>query len=301
MQVSILYRGPLSSCNYGCPYCPFAKHAESREEHDADEAALQKFTQFVSASKNINFSIFFTPWGEALIHPRYQKAFIELSNASNVVKLAIQTNLSCKLDWLEQCDRTKVGIWATFHPGEVEEEKFLIQCEKLNKMEVRHSVGIVGLKENFPAIQSMRKKLQASTYLWINAYKREENYYSDSEIAELGEIDPHFHWNNQYHRSEGKICKAGEDVISVDGSGNIRRCHFIDQVLGNIYADDWTNLLVERPCTNKTCGCHIGYIYLNELQMQKIYGDGMLERIPAQWPNSDYFPANILQSSTSST
>ena len=29
VRYNILYRGPLSSCNYGCEYCPFAKHAES--------------------------------------------------------------------------------------------------------------------------------------------------------------------------------------------------------------------------------------------------------------------------------
>ena len=40
MKLSILYRGPLSSCNYGCEYCPFAKHTETQAEHDADRAAL---------------------------------------------------------------------------------------------------------------------------------------------------------------------------------------------------------------------------------------------------------------------
>jgi len=36
MKVSILYRGPLSSCNYGGAYCPFAKHTETDDEHAAD-------------------------------------------------------------------------------------------------------------------------------------------------------------------------------------------------------------------------------------------------------------------------
>ena len=29
MNLSILYRGPLSSCNYACGYCPFAKRRAS--------------------------------------------------------------------------------------------------------------------------------------------------------------------------------------------------------------------------------------------------------------------------------
>ena len=32
VRYNILYRGPLSSCNYACDYCPFAKRAESRVE-----------------------------------------------------------------------------------------------------------------------------------------------------------------------------------------------------------------------------------------------------------------------------
>ena len=43
MNLSILYRGPLSSCNYGCTYCPFAKHAETAAEHEVDQRALEHF------------------------------------------------------------------------------------------------------------------------------------------------------------------------------------------------------------------------------------------------------------------
>lgn len=41
--LTVLYRGPLSSCNYGCAYCPFAKHHESDAEHAVDAAALERF------------------------------------------------------------------------------------------------------------------------------------------------------------------------------------------------------------------------------------------------------------------
>ena len=37
----ILYRGPLSSCNYGCPYCPFAKHHETAAELKVDRACCK--------------------------------------------------------------------------------------------------------------------------------------------------------------------------------------------------------------------------------------------------------------------
>ena len=45
--ISILYRGPLSSCNYACGYCPFAKRRETREELAADARALGRFVDWV--------------------------------------------------------------------------------------------------------------------------------------------------------------------------------------------------------------------------------------------------------------
>src|SRR5688572_9654231 len=124
MNLSILYRGPLSSCNYGCEYCPFAKHLETRAEHEADRRALEQFVGWVHQRKDDQISILFTPWGEALIRRRHQQAFIDLSIMPHVLNVAIQTNLSCKLDWVEQCDKSRVALWATYHPGEVSRQRF---------------------------------------------------------------------------------------------------------------------------------------------------------------------------------
>src|SRR5918912_2956045 len=74
MNLSILYRGPLSSCNYGCTYCPFAKHAETTAEHEVDRRALERFVAWVGERRDDWISVFFTPWGEALIRRRYQQA-----------------------------------------------------------------------------------------------------------------------------------------------------------------------------------------------------------------------------------
>ncbi len=93
MKLDMLYRGPLSSCNYGCTYCPFAKHTETRAEHAADAAALERFVGWVAAQTAHELRIFFTPWGEALIRRRYQRAIVTLANLPHVHKVAIQTNL----------------------------------------------------------------------------------------------------------------------------------------------------------------------------------------------------------------
>src|SRR5437867_766247 len=109
MHLSILYRGPLSSCNYGCTYCPFAKHAESADELAADRKALERFVDWVAARGGDQVGVLFTPWGEALIRRWYQEALIHLTHLPHVVKAAIQTNLSCRLDWVDRCARDKLA------------------------------------------------------------------------------------------------------------------------------------------------------------------------------------------------
>jgi hypothetical protein len=66
----------------------------------------------------------------------------------------------------------------------------------------------------------------------------------------------------------------------VDGNGTIRRCHFIRDVIGNLYETAFEEKLFARPCTNQTCGCHIGYVHLDSLNLYPIFGNGVLERIP---------------------
>ena len=280
MNLSILYRGPLSSCNYGCAYCPFAKHSETPAEHKDDERALDRFVSWVENSDD-TISVLFTPWGEALIRKRYQRALIRLSNMTNVRKVAIQTNLSCNLDWVDDCDKRRLALWTTFHPTEVSRKRFVAKCHELERRGVRFSVGVVGLKEHTAEIEALRRELPSHIYLWINAYKRSANYYNVDDAQRFSSIDPLFPINNQNHASFGRECRCGESVISVAGDGTIRRCHFIREPIGNIYADGFKSALRATSCTNDTCGCHIGYVHLNHLKLYSIYGDGVLERIPS--------------------
>jgi MoaA/NifB/PqqE/SkfB family radical SAM enzyme len=278
---SILYRGPLSSCNYGCPYCPFAKRDESYAQLEGDRVALTRFCDWVATNEDVELSVFFTPWGEALIRRWYQDAIVRLTQLPHVRKVAIQTNLSCRLDWIGNCERSKLGLWCTYHPGETTRDRFLGQCRALDAAGVRYSVGVVGMKEHLEEIERLRAELKSDTYLWVNAYKRLDRYYSDSDLEKLTSIDPFFPVNNIRHASFGKDCDAGHTVFSVDGAGDMRRCHFIKSVIGNIYDADWESALGPSPCTNATCGCHIGYVHMPHLGLKDRFGAGVLERIPA--------------------
>lgn len=276
---SILYRGTLSSCNYSCNYCPFAKTKNTREELADDAARLEKFVDWVS-SRPEEIGILFTPWGEGLIRKAYQKAMTTLSHLPQVRRVSIQTNLSGSLKWMKQVNKETFALWTTFHPSQIAVEDFVAKCWQLEEMGIKYSVGLVALKEDLPFLEILRKQLPTHRYLWANAYKRVQDYYTTDEVAYIEQIDPLFSYNNQYHPSLGKSCQAGHTAFTVDGEGDVRRCHFIGEVLGNIYQQDIQEVLAPSPCTNASCGCYIGYVHLDELQLYKTYQQGVLERIP---------------------
>src|SRR5690606_4219255 len=169
------------------------------------------------------------------------------------------TNLSCDLDWLDDVDTSKLGLWCTFHPAQTTAERFLEQCRRLRDVGVRHSVGMVGLPEDFDAIASLRESLPAQTYLWINAWDVGEGVkydYSRQQCEFLTAIDPLFPINLADHPSDGRACRTGTSVISVDGEGTVRRCHFVREPLGNLYETPLDEMLSERPCPNRMCNCH---------------------------------------------
>ena len=282
----ILYRGSLSSCNFDCSYCPFAKTTNTKEELRVDAEQLQKFVEWVSQTDN-QIGVMFTPWGEAIIHSYYRQAMIRLSQLPNVERVSMQTNLSCRLDDFEAVDRDAFSLWTTFHPDQVSLDRFLERCNDLIGMDIRFSVGVVGLRQHFDAIQQLRDRLPGHVYVWINSYKREPDYYQEQDLEFLNSIDPYFHLNCHYYPSAGEGCRAGDTAFTIDGNGDVRRCHFIDKVIANIYRDDIFASLRPTLCTNQTCGCHIGYVNQHKRKLDQLFEKNILERIPASWPIRD--------------
>lgn len=184
------------------------------------------------------------------------------------------------MKWLEDADKSRIGLWATYHPGEVGRKRFLARCAELDARGVRYSVGVVGKKGHFEDIEALRAALPAHVYLWVNAFKVGAGYYSEVDLARLGAVDPLFEVNTRRYRTRGLPCGAGETVISVEGDGTARRCHFIERPIGNIYAQDVRELLRPRLCSRVGCECHIGYVHLSEMDAAQVYGDGLLARIP---------------------
>lgn len=281
MHLSVLYRGRLSSCNYDCGYCPFAKAYDSRAALRRDAADLARFVDW-AAAQTTALSILFTPWGEGLVRRHYRDAIARLSHLPHLRRVAIQTNLCVGMRWLDEVDRDKLALWCTYHPSQVSRDAFVARCRELDRRGVRHSVGMVAMHEHLDEIETLRAQLPATTPLWLNAYdERPADYYDDAQIERLQAIDPHFRYNLEPAPSLGAPCLTGESVISVNGDGDVRRCHFVAAPLGNLYDGSFAAHLRARACPNARCDCYIGYAHRSDLPFQRDYAGGVLERIPA--------------------
>ena len=281
-DLHINWRGPLASCNYDCAYCPFAKHVSSRAELDADREALARFVEWCESpeARARQLSIRFTPWGEALIRPHYATALVALSHLPQVRAVAIQTNLSARLEPLAEADLEALSLWTTFHPSETSLAAFVGRCAILDALGVRYSVGVVGLREHFELIEALRAALRPEVYLWVNAYKSAgPGYYAVGDEARLAAIDPLFEFNARRHSSRGQACGAGQTALFVRGDGRVSRCHFVDEALGNLYRDSLATMLGERVCPVERCGCFIGYVHLDSLGLRGRFGDGLAGRM----------------------
>ncbi|MFF7712973.1 STM4011 family radical SAM protein [Streptomyces sp. NPDC007988] len=283
MDLTVLYRGPLASCDYDCPYCPFAKRRDSREQLRADRTALERFAGWAAERQGEDrLSLLFTPWGEALVRSWYRRTLAALSRLPHIDRVAVQTNLSCRTDWLDDADPGTLALWCTYHPGQTPYDRFLGKCRDLVGRGIRFSVGIVGFEEHLEAARRLRADLPDHVYLWVNA--AEGHTYTDEEAARWTALDPLFPYSRHPHRSAGLPCRTGESVVSVDGDGTVRRCHFVRSGLGNLYDGSYRAALGPRACPLAVCDCHIGYVHLESLPLYDVFAGGVLERIPAGYP-----------------
>ncbi len=258
MTYSLLYRGFLSSCNYSCGYCPFAKRADNRRQLLRDRQSVEHFSNWIAEQTSEQWKILFTPWGEALTRSWYRAALIRLSHLPQVLRAGAQTNLSCGVRWINECNLERLSLWTTFHPSEISASVFALKVMRLRERGVLLSVGMVAVPGLLSDVQDMRDRLPPDVYMWLNAQQPRRRPYSEDEIARYSQIDQNFQLTLRPVRSQGRPCPAGEVAFTVDGNGDMRRCHFVDAVIGNIYDAKWRSALMPRNCPNACCKCFLG-------------------------------------------
>jgi hypothetical protein len=285
MNFSVQYRGHLSSCNYACSYCPFAKRTETPAQQERDRESLARFRDWLAGQTAHRWKLLFTPWGEALARAWYRRTLAELTHWPHVETVAVQTNLSCGLKWIDLCCTERLALWATYHPSQTRREKFLTKILHLHARGIRLSVGMVGVPEDLAEMRRVRAALPREIYLWINPLSPRPRPYTVEEIAAFEELDPLFSLTSRRQPSLGKACSAGETSFTVDGAGQMRRCHFVEQTIGNIYDPDWLLALQPRLCPRRFCDCFLGKAQLQAETLAPYFGASLMERIPVSLPS----------------
>jgi MoaA/NifB/PqqE/SkfB family radical SAM enzyme len=288
MSLLVLFRTRLEWCNYTCHYCPW--NAEPTrvdgEEFRADQRRLERVIDRVAElPRRVEF--FITPKAEYLVLPYWRAAVGRLLGLEQVERVTVQTNLSFDLEgFLDRVDAGKLALWTTCHPTEIDEaglEELHRKWALLRSRGVPFSVGIVGTRENLEHAVRLRRRLDRGIYLWVNAYQREPNYYRPEELALVRGIDPLFDLNNQHFPSRGQPCTAGQRAVYLDDEGDLRRCFFVGEVLGNLFRDGWVSDPAPRACPQATCHCYVGHMHIVELDFRSVYGKHLAARIPREY------------------
>jgi MoaA/NifB/PqqE/SkfB family radical SAM enzyme len=281
MSLTLLYRGASDQCNYDCWYCPFRSSRTSGSAADTERDELARLLAWLRATTERELRLFFTPKGEALIRPAVRHAIRDICRLEQVSKVAVQTNLSWDLEWLDDpAVQGKLALWCSYHPPHVSRAEFVARCLSLRERGIAFSAGMVGIKENIPEATALRAALPRDVYLWINAYKHGEDYYDPADVARMTEIDPLFPFSQRPHPSLGMACDCGDSVLAVHGDGTVQRCWFCPAPLGNLF--DGSCRRDRSPCPNHECRCHIGYVHAPGLPVHAHFGEGILERIPSE-------------------
>jgi MoaA/NifB/PqqE/SkfB family radical SAM enzyme len=285
MTLLVLFRSRLEWCNYTCHYCPWNAELNPVEAGAFREDARRVhrvIDRVAELSRRVEF--FITPKAEYLVLPHWREAVGRLLALPQVERVTVQTNLSFDLaPFLDAVDARKLALWTTYHPTEVDAVG-LAELERkwrlLRERGVPFSVGVVATRENLPAARMLRERLDHGVYLWLNAYKREGDYYTADELRAIRAIDPHFDLNNQHYPSLGRPCTAGQRAVYLDDEGDLRRCFFVGGVLGNLFRDGWSTLDAPLPCPKATCHCYVGHMHTVDLDFRAVYGKHLAARIP---------------------
>lgn len=285
MSLLVLFRSRLEWCNYTCHYCPWnaTLNRVGRDDFADDERRVRRvIARVAELPRPVEF--FVTPKAEYLVLPYWREAVARLTHLPQVSRVTVQTNLSFDVAaFLGEVDPGKVAFWTTFHPTEVPAdaiETLHSRWELLRRHGVPFSVGLVGTRDNLTHLEALRRRLPPDVYVWVNAYKREADYYTPDDLDRIRAVDPWFDLNNQHFPSLGRPCTAGQLAVYLDDEGDLRRCFFVGKVIGNLFRDGWTTLPDAEACPNATCHCYVGHMHIPELDFRGVYGRDLAVRIP---------------------
>ncbi len=262
MGTQYYYRGNLTSCNYSCDYCPFAKRKNSANMLAKDENNLKKLIERMKCVRS-SHALLITPYGEALIHSYYWTAIASLTQIPSEELTGCQTNLSFPVEKMlthfTKCGGhiNKLCLWCTFHPLMTGVSEFVKQCSLLSEWGVTFSVGAVGNPRQIDTIKKLRDELPASIYLWINKMDGLNRPYSAKEISAFHSIDPYFSLELKHYKADIKKCSKAFFLTADE-----------ERYYCNLHAGSHAMAVADKTSPSscyKECSCYLAYCNRTDL------------------------------------
>ncbi len=281
-------------CNLRCSYCnqqyvetiPF-----SREEFDRGRRlwdALEQVEDDIVTRINFDGETVFDPWARKIVG--------DISFRKNVVACEVITNNSMDpRKYLDQWDVPKMSFNCSFHPEQMTLTRFLANLDHLLAAGRPCFATVVAAPAVIPQLPSIAAALASRgvafrPQLLLGGYSRRFPRFAKRVLTtlanrfrlgiyperytpeELGEIEKYFYSPEEFayqlgQQTEGCLCYAGVDMITVFLDGTVTRC--FGGELGSV-TELTTGAVSLRneayPCPFPRCQCPAYMIFLKEFR-----------------------------------
>src|SRR5271155_1369957 len=122
-------------CNYRCPYCPqthdrWAPKGVDKTAHAFDNYPLEAWIGAIERHFNDHRLSLVLTGGEPMLDRKNMMRLLNhLSAMDNVERIRIDTNAWWRPEQFSLIDKTKITLMCTFHPSQVDEERFISRIE----------------------------------------------------------------------------------------------------------------------------------------------------------------------------
>ena len=260
-------------CNYRCPYCPqtharYEPKGENLTAHAFDNFPLSRWQDAITRHFGDDRLTLVITGGEPMLDRKNVVPLLNwLSDNPLVECIRIDTNLSWKAHLYADLAKDKIILMCTFHPSEVEEEKFIARL--LEARAAGYRVGIV----NYVMNETNRHLFRARHQRFFNLgfvlhpnplWDRE----SEEDLAVLKEYLPplDYAYRTRLKKPKGKPCHFPVLAYELDYTGNVHPgCY--PSMATSFFADKLPSLAgPSAPCPAKKCVCLDKYSFLKGVE-----------------------------------
>ena len=197
-------------------------------------------------------------------------------NTTKLHFVSLGTNLFIDKDTVQRIAKESVAenlfVSASYHLEHGDIDEFILKMLVFVRNGINTYVSVVAFPEYIDQMLKLKSKfeevsLRVGFFPFVGAYKDRSfpEEYSAKELEIVREL-PGWHKseNNgeiRLPRTKGMLCYAGVKTIYVNPSGEIRRCMPVNQIIGNVFDNEFSLLKKPEPCPVEICNCELYWKY----------------------------------------